>query len=641
MVDETFDTALRAEEVTAEDPFTPKPIKLSLEKEQELVNTVSKNYNNTKSAAWFTKMIKNLGDWHEAYLGVMPETSFPWTDASNVDLGIIEMCVDNIKSRYKLSTLGAKPMFNAIPVTEAGEDKKEKITDGMNLILDKDIRIADVADDICQNTVEYGTCPTKLLWQRDLVETKEYGNLDGIIFPKDKTETEEKGQVERIELEDLIVPQNCPDDVMKAPWIYHRLWYSVYDLGKKVELKVFPEGKVEEIKAALTIQKEQGTKTAEEKAKAYRELPEEKVEVLECYMRFDADNDGLEEECIFWVCPVTNTYVKGFYLKDIYFNGQRPFYIYRYKKTGSFYGRGVVEMLLPYRKLMNELFNYAVNCLMLQILPWGFYRIGSSFKPEEVRLSPGTMIPVDDINDVKMAQFASNSATVMDGVVMLIMSFVERQTGISSPHMGKEFPTRKTATEVRTIISEGNVKHEDRIQVFQNIFSDMLKGVYNLYKQNNNKGRKGRIGDGEDYRFVELFSAFDQMPDYDFIILGTLTTGNKVIEREDTMALYSITSQNPIMAEWPIGQLELLKEVFTTYGKRNIKRFLPPDQLIQMFTQAKLGALQQQMQAMQAGQQDAPAGASPAMETKAEGESMPEAGLPVSPAMPGGGGGEL
>ena len=97
--------------------------------------------------------------------------------------------------------------------------------------------------------------------------------------------------------------------------------------------------------------------------------------------------------------------MKGFYLKDIYFDGKRPFFVYRYKETGAFYGRGVPEMIAPYRKLMNDVFNFAVNGLMLQILPWGFYRIGSSFRPEEVRLSPGVMIPVDDINDVKIAQF--------------------------------------------------------------------------------------------------------------------------------------------------------------------------------------------------------------------------------------------
>ena len=610
-----------------EDLSAPKPITLSAEKEEALINLVTKNYGDVKESAWFQKKLKDLGEYHKAYLGQIDKTSFPWENASNIDLGVVEMCVDNIKSRYKLSTIGASPMFNAIPVTEEGENKKEEITDGMTYILGADIPADELLDTVSQQTVEYGTCVGKLYWKKDLVETKEYGEIEGTIFPQEKSSIEEMGAVDIINLEDIIVPENCPEDFQKSPFLYHRLWYSVYDLEKKVKLGFFSEAKVEEIKAGLVKAKEASAKSAEEKAKLYQDLPEEKVEVLECYMRHDSDNDGLEEEVIFWVCPSTRTYLKGFYLKDIYFSGKRPFYVWRYKKTGSFYGRGVVEMILPYRNLMNDMFNYAVNCMMLQILPWGFYRIGSSFKPEEVKLSPGVMIPVDDVNDVRMATFPSN-AQVMDNVVMLIMSFIERQTGISSPHMGKEFPTRKTATEVRTIISEGNVKHEDRIQMFQSEVSRLLKGIYNIYRQNQDKGKKGRINNGEDYRFIKLFSAFDRMPDYDFIILGTLTTGNKVIEREDTMALYSITGQNPIFAEWPIGQLEMLKEVFNTFGKRNIKRFLPPDEMIKAFTQAKMAQMQQVMAKMQGGQM-APGETPPQQETAAEGEISPEAGLPI------------
>jgi len=124
------------------------------------------------------------------------------------------------------------------------------------------------------------------------------------------------------------------------------------------------------------------------------------------------------------------------------------------------------------------------------------------------------------------------------------------------------------------------------------------------------------------------------LSDFDFIILGTLTTGNKVIEREDTMALYSITSQNPIFAEWPLGQFEMLKEVFNTFGKRNIKRFLPPDEMIQQYSEAKKSELQMRMQMMASGQ-GLEQGEKP-KETAAEGEISPEAGLPVNPGTIGG-----
>jgi hypothetical protein len=149
------------EEVLAAEPKedlnAPKPIILSAEKEQELINKVVKNYDEVKTSAWFTKKLEDLKTYHSAYLGYMPPTSFPWEHASNVDLGVIEMCVDNIKSRYKLSTIGATPMFNAIPETEEGEAFKSQIVDGMTYILNADIEVDTLLDTISQRTVESGT----------------------------------------------------------------------------------------------------------------------------------------------------------------------------------------------------------------------------------------------------------------------------------------------------------------------------------------------------------------------------------------------------------------------------------------------------------------------------------------------------
>ena len=590
--------------------FAPVAIELG-DREGDLVNKVVKNYYDTIGSAWYLAKKKLWDEIHKISTGDMGKNSFPWTDASNCDLGIVEMCADNIKSRYKISTIGAKPMFNTIPITEAGEEHKEKITDSMNYILDNDLDIEKPIDYISQNTVEYGTCPVKLYWKKDILEQKEYKEIDGIVFPDDKSTIEEKGALDVIALEDFIVPEGSGNDIQKVPWIFHRVWMSVYDLEKKVKLGFYSEEVVEKVKAALTLEKTAIAKTPEEKLSIAKKLPEEKVEVLECYMRFAVkETDKVERECIFWVCPSTKTFMKGFFLKDIYFDGKRPFFVYRYKDMGSFYGRGIPEMIAPYRKLMNDVFNFAVNCMMLQMLPWGFYRIGSSFRPEEVRLSPGVMIPVDDINDVKIAQFPP-SAQMAEGFVELLMSFVERQTGISSPHMGKEFPTRKTATEVKTVISEGNIKHEDRIQIFQDTFGEMLKGIYHLYRQNQPSGRSGRILTGEDYRFIKLFSAFDQLPDFDFLLLGTLTTGNKVVEREDTMNLYQLAANNPIIAEYPKGQLELLKDIFSIFGKRNVKRFLPPDGIIDAVTKAKMMQVAQQAQAVMSGQMPPPGQGAP------------------------------
>lgn len=623
--------------------FVPENINLG-DREEELINKICTLYTTTISSPFYQNKLKEWEESHEIYLSKTTPTSWPWPDASNIDLGIIEMVVDNIKSRFKLSTIGAKPMFNLISVTERGEKQKDWVTDNMNYILEQDIDIEKKVDQIAQNTIEYGTCFAKIYWEKSLEEIRTYVNIEEVLIPQLVENIKEKGEVDVLDLTNVIVPEGAGSDIQKLPWIAHRIWYSLDTLKKKVKTGFYSKDKIDAIEAALRQMKEAQAKTPEEKLQVITKLPEEQIEILEWYMRYDADQDGLEEECIFWVCPSTRIYLKGHYLRDIFFDGKRPFYRFVYKDTGSLYGRGVPQMLKHYREAINNIFNFGVNSAYLQILPWGFYRIGSSFKPEEVRLAPGTMIPVDDVNDVRIAQFPATSP-IAEGIVMLLMSFIERQTGISAPHMGKEFPTRKTATEVRTIVSEGNIKHEDKIASFQDVFSDLLKGIYHLYRQNQPLGRQIRVVDTVTgtATFRNGFSAFDQLEDYDFIILGTLTTGNKVIEREDTMGLYALASKHPLLAEYPQGQLELLKELFNTFGKRNIKRFLPPDEVIQMMTDVKLreivAMLQQQLMKLGAGvmptkpEEMVSPSVSPAG-TQEIPEVSPETGLPIEPEIP-------
>lgn len=267
-------------------------------------------------------------------------------------------------------------------------------------------------------------------------------------------------------------------------------------------------------------------------------------------------------------------------------------------------------MLYPYRTALNNIFNMSVNCMLLQILPWGFYRYGSSFKPEDHKLAPGVWIPLDDINDARPASFPP-TARLADSSIALLISLVERQSGISAPHMGQNTSGRKTAFEIKAVISEGNIKHEERIDNFQNTFSDLLRDLFNLYKFNlpdNQYFRKLFDDTGVQLKTPIFFKPASRyilsQYDFDFIILGTLTTGNKAIEREDSVSMAEWLLKLPIVNENPDAQYELAKDVVQSFGKRDVERFLPP----KMVTQFLKGMKMQELVQMAQGQREAPGG---------------------------------
>jgi hypothetical protein len=110
------------------------------------------------------------------------------------------------------------------------------------------------------------------------------------------------------------------------------------------------------------------------------------------------------------------------------------------------------------------------------------------------------------------------------------------------------------------------------------------------------------------------------------------------------MGLYAIAAKHPLLAEYPKGQYELLKELFNVFGKRNIKRFLPPEEIIDAMTQAKLqefvALLQQQMAKIASGappqrpEEMVTPGLYPETPERIAEEISPEAGLPLGPEMP-------
>ena len=61
--------------------------------------------------------------------------------------------------------------------------------------------------------------------------------------------------------------------------------------------------------------------------------------------------------------------------------------------------------------------------------------------------------------------------------------------------------------------------------------------------------------------------------DYDFIILGTLSTGNKAIERQEAQELNAALMQFPLFQENVDGQHEAMKDILMSYGKRNMDNY--------------------------------------------------------------------
>ena len=564
--------------------FTPQVLKI---KDSELVGKIKGYKEDAKS--YQNKIVDLHLSYHKAYLGQLPAKSFPWKDCSNVDLGIVEMTVDNIKSRLKLSTILNDPFFTARPLTKTATDKKDDVQSFMSWVLGEVLRFHRTVDTVSQNVAEYGTAITKRRWHIHRAGGRFMGDVGNI---QDLSKKIERAQVDVINRGDIIVPPDALPDVQACPFIFHRVWLSQSDLYKRVGSGPYAFS-AEKVKVAcewLTKKIEKLTRTPSQSVEGIlRERTQAKLEVLECYLPYSPDGGKIEEECFFSVALGPDVVFRKLLLKDIYFDEERPFNLFRYKDKGSFDGRGITEMLMGYRDAMNTIFNQGVDCAMLQILPWGFYKYASSLIPEVMKLSPGVFIPVDDIKDIRVGEFPA-TAGLSHNVVNMLMSFVERQTGISAAHMGKEFEHTATATEISAVMGEGSIKHQDRVSAFQEEMGELLKGIYHLYRQNRPKDLIIRAWNAEtnSYSFDEAPPRESLREEFEFAIEGAMTGRDRAIEREEAMAFYGIMMKNPFVGKHPKAILEMTKDIIKAFGKRDIKRYLPDVDAISGMTEAEV-----------------------------------------------------
>jgi len=84
-----------------------------------------------------------------------------------------------------------------------------------------------------------------------------------------------------------------------------------------------------------------------------------------------------------------------------------------FSKPRQAYSRGVVEFTQPLQEEMDMNHNMRLDYLQLQTCPFFVYRGGSSLDNEEITISPGKGIPLDEITDLRPITFPSNANILM------------------------------------------------------------------------------------------------------------------------------------------------------------------------------------------------------------------------------------
>lgn len=484
-------------------------------------------------------------------------------------------------ARIYQAVFGVEPPFSLLPRKAVDEKQKQEKEDLMRWVLSDYMNygngIQPASDLDIQNFVFDGTSICKHYWTRDV---RKYVGVD--IKEKQPLELDENGQlvVEEIEterenviydgpimkpmrLEDVLITGALIEDIDQADLVDHCQQYTKSDLIKMCNLGFFKKEWVDHVLEKASPSQDWISKGRDRLLDQQTErligIRQEDVgipsyTVHESYLRYDIDNDGIDEELVVWVEEQTKTIIRITYLDRVSQNGKRPFVLKKLIPVeGSPYGIGFAEMLNGINNLTDYVVNQRLDAGTFQTFPWFVFRASSGMTGEDIRIAPGKGIPVDNIQDIAFPRVNGNPAYGYQEE-QVINTYAEKVSGITSLAQGQiagQGATR-TATGAAALVQELNTNLDIFIKRYQTGYKKSLKIIDKqiqellpLGLEYHVLGMKAGYGGCAQKRFEDRESiAWDT----DFELTGNSVNSNKAIERDTAMQILQM-SLNPIMLQ--------------------------------------------------------------------------------------------
>lgn len=398
----------------------------------------------------------NWRRWREQYEGKTSPKNFPWKGASNVHMPITAINVDAIHANMMNRVLGFDRVWDVTPVS-TGEVL------GINAKTGQPITWTDLADS-CTRYLSYESGATGMM---DITEVLEQASLEAIklgtaiIFQPWLTitrpdfefipETGEYIRKSEVTTFDGIKPQLIPledfmimrgysevDGPFGSPLVGHRYFLRTGQLLERARNGWFKQRATDESATSTGPLVADPVKDAQAQLEGewgdLAHLHHEDHQLYDLWVRFDVDEDGLEESLFvtFHRQALRLLRIQPFIYKRV------PYIPMRYiRRENRFYGIGVPEMLETLQAGANTSFNQAVdNATVANTRMWGV-RKGSSSAKYLDDIYPSKKVLFDDPKDILPLECGEVYPSIFE-VGVLFRDAAERRTGVSDYNLGRE-----------------------------------------------------------------------------------------------------------------------------------------------------------------------------------------------------------
>lgn len=537
----------------------------------------------------------------------------PWESSSNYNVPIILTYGKAIHARLWQLFADRYGFFDVSARREAYKDRELPVKEFMNFVwndwANNKAGCKPTMIDFLWNLVFDGSGICKLVWRQDThrfldrvpVEITE----EKIVFDRQdqrgrsvietrqdyedqvRTEVIEYPEIVNVDLEDFILPIGQADP-QTSDWVATMVECSKDDLKIYADQEKFDADVVKEIIELTSSSVDLGDKNTQIKQErrymdGYNNTPSTEDsqvhKIIEWYGKAfvepeysqDDENDleKVEQEVVMWVHAESRKVLGWTYLYRIAPDGKRPLFkadLLNFPNRS--YGVGVAELLADLATNLNAIYNLRVDNGTMATLGWGVYRGTSGLKPDTIRISPGELMPVDDVQDIRMmqfpylGQFGQQEEQQLTGYAEKLLSINELNLGAIPNKVG----ALRNATGSNLLASESSIQLQIHFDRLAYCLDKMLQSMFRMCRTRMPEEIYYRVTGDLGQNVFGKVARQDLEGEYDFKINLDIL-GQSRVEKQQQATLTMQTLMNPAFMQTGIVQPQNLYEIAKTFLK--------------------------------------------------------------------------
>lgn len=190
--------------------------------------------------------------------------------------------------------------------------------------------------------------------------------------------------------------------------------------------------------------------------------------------RADLDNDGFEEEVVYWFLQEPQILLRARYLTEVYpaVPLRRPFAMAKYiPVNGQFYAIGLIELMESGYDIIKKTFDQMVDSGDLTNTPWGFYRPMSGINPEVMRMGPGDLYPTNNPKeDVHYPTLPQGMSAYGHNLIAMVSQILDQTTLVGQLQLGGvpqgKSAALRTTSNMQALLQQGDARPERVLRRF-------------------------------------------------------------------------------------------------------------------------------------------------------------------------------